>query len=204
VWASSTMLVNAQAIWRRGHRRMQLTGSWGRGPKEGDGLSATPSNLRFDGVCIRIAIRARSSKRLLTSKIRAQGPRRLPASDEVAEPMRVCVVGSGWRFLSGVSFYTCRMANALTEEGYSVSAILMRRLLPKRLYPGRHRVGASLSDLQYSPSIQVIDGVDYYWLPSIIPAIRHLWKARLRSSSSNGGHRRWPTHIWRWLYSPDF
>ena len=155
-----------------------MAGSWGRGPKEGDGLSATPSNLRFDEVRSRMASRARGSKRLLTNKIRTQGPRCLPASDEVAEPMRVCVVGSGWRFLSGVSFYTCRMANALSEDGYSVSAILMRRLLPKRLYPGRDRVGASLSDLRYSGSIQVIDGIDYYWLPSIIPAIRHLWKVR--------------------------
>lgn len=27
---------------------------------------------------------------------------------------RVLVVGSGWRFTSGISYYTCRLANALS------------------------------------------------------------------------------------------
>ncbi|MET0414554.1 MAG: glycosyl transferase, partial [Actinoplanes sp.] len=59
------------------------------------------------------------------------------------------VVGSGWRFLSGISYYTCRLSNAL-EQRYAVGAILMRQLLPTRLYPGRDRVGQRLSDLSYA------------------------------------------------------
>jgi len=35
-----------------------------------------------------------------------------------------------------------------------------------------------LSDLQYSESVHVIDGIDYYWLPSIFRAFRYLWKVR--------------------------
>jgi glycosyltransferase involved in cell wall biosynthesis len=70
------------------------------------------------------------------------------------------------------------MANALAEDGYSVSAILMRRLLPRWLYPGRHRVGSSLTDLHYSDAVTVVDGVDYYWLPSIFRALRHVWQER--------------------------
>jgi glycosyltransferase involved in cell wall biosynthesis len=70
------------------------------------------------------------------------------------------------------------MANAFADDGYSVSAILMRRLLPKRLYPGRLRVGSALTDLSYSADITVIDGVDYYWVPSLLRALRHLWRER--------------------------
>jgi glycosyltransferase involved in cell wall biosynthesis len=70
------------------------------------------------------------------------------------------------------------MANSLDECGYSVSAILMRRLLPRRLYPGRNRVGALLTKLRYSDTIQVVDGVDYYWMLSILRAVRHLWRDR--------------------------
>lgn len=66
----------------------------------------------------------------------------------------------------------------LDEDGYSVTAILMRRLLPRRFYPGRDRVGSSITDLKYSDTVTVFDGVDYYWLPSIFQALRHLWHER--------------------------
>ncbi len=50
--------------------------------------------------------------------------------------MRVCVVGAGTRFLSGISYYTVRLANALATS-HAVSVIAMRQLLPTRFYPGR-------------------------------------------------------------------
>lgn len=90
---------------------------------------------------------------------------------------RVCIVGSGWHFLSGISYYTCRMANALTAD-HDVSVILMRRLVPRRLYPGRARVGESLSTLTYHPDVACFDGVDYYWVPSIVRAVRFLLEQR--------------------------
>ena len=90
---------------------------------------------------------------------------------------RVCVVGSGWRFTSGISYYTCRLANALSES-HEVSVILMRRLIPRFLYPGRARVGKSVNTLGYDPAIDVYDGVDWFWLPSLIGAIRSLRRHR--------------------------
>ena len=55
-------------------------------------------------------------------------------------PPRVLVVGSGWRFTSGISYYTCRLANALASE-LPTDVMLMRQLVPTALYPGRGRVG---------------------------------------------------------------
>jgi glycosyltransferase involved in cell wall biosynthesis len=89
----------------------------------------------------------------------------------------VLLVGSGWRFLSGISYYTCRLGNALHER-YDVSAVLMRRLLPTRLYPGRGRVGQRLSDLRYADGIPVFDGVDWWGVPSLFRAVRFLRRQR--------------------------
>ena len=84
-----------------------------------------------------------------------------------ATPMRVCVVGSGTRFLSGISVYTVRLANALGARA-SVSIITMRQLLPTQLYPGQARVGADLAAFEPDPGVQVYDGIDWFWLPSMI------------------------------------
>ncbi len=83
--------------------------------------------------------------------------------------MRVCVVGSGTRFLSGISYYTHRLAEALTER-HDVSVILMRQLLPTRFYPGQARVGVRLARLRLPKTIPVFDGIDWFWLPSIFRA----------------------------------
>jgi glycosyltransferase involved in cell wall biosynthesis len=90
---------------------------------------------------------------------------------------RILVVGSGWRFLSGISYYTCRLSNALHDR-YEVGAILMRRLLPARLYPGRDRVGHSLTDLRYDQDVRVFDGIDWWAVPSLIRAVRFLRRFR--------------------------
>ncbi len=83
---------------------------------------------------------------------------------------RVMVVGSGTRFLSGISVYTVRLANALAET-HRVSMVTMSRLLPARFYPGRQRVGTDLADLPHDERVAVFDGIDWYWLPSIIRAV---------------------------------
>jgi glycosyltransferase involved in cell wall biosynthesis len=54
----------------------------------------------------------------------------------------------------------------------------MRQLLPTRLYPGRGRVGLSLNDLSYDPSVRVFDGVDWWAVPSLFRAARFLWTFR--------------------------
>jgi glycosyltransferase involved in cell wall biosynthesis len=90
---------------------------------------------------------------------------------------QVCVVGAGTRFLSGISYYTLRLANALARSN-DVSVILMRQLLPTCLYPGRARVGLSLTDLEWAPGVRVFNGVDWYWLPSILRAFIFMLRQR--------------------------
>lgn len=90
---------------------------------------------------------------------------------------RVCIVGAGMRFLGGISYHTLRVANALARS-HETSAILMRQLLPTRFYPGQKRVGANLSRLEYDPAVRVFNGVDWYWLPSMLRALIFLIRER--------------------------
>ncbi|MCL4466874.1 MAG: glycosyltransferase family 4 protein [Chloroflexi bacterium] len=99
---------------------------------------------------------------------------RRPAESRQAQ---VCVIGAGTRFLSGISYYTLRLANALARS-HQVSVILMRRLLPAFLYPGRKRVGAKLTQLEFAPAVQVFDGVDWFWMPSLVRALLFLLRRR--------------------------
>ncbi len=87
------------------------------------------------------------------------------------------VIGSGWRFISGISHYTYRLSSALAEE-CAVSTLLMRRLVPKRLYPGANRVGANVTDAVYPAHIPVYDGVDWYWGPSLTGALKFIDQQR--------------------------
>lgn len=85
----------------------------------------------------------------------------------------VMVVGAGWRFTSGISYYTCRLTNALSEST-PTSALLMRQLVPTRLYPGRGRVGKAVNALTYAPQVPVFDGVDWFWGRSMRDARRFI------------------------------
>ncbi len=87
--------------------------------------------------------------------------------------LRVCVVGSGKHFLSGISYYTLQLTNELGHFN-QVSTILMRKLLPKAFYPGRKRVGVKLTQLEFDPAVRVFEGVDWYWIPSIFRALAFL------------------------------
>jgi glycosyltransferase involved in cell wall biosynthesis len=90
---------------------------------------------------------------------------------------RTLVVGSGTRFLSGISYYTWHLAEALRRDA-PVATLLMRRLIPARLYPGRARVGASITPLRFDEIGPSFDGVDWYWIPSIVGAVRFLRRQR--------------------------
>jgi glycosyltransferase involved in cell wall biosynthesis len=72
----------------------------------------------------------------------------------------ICIVGPSKRFLSGISYYTIRLANAMSVEN-EVSVVCFRQLLPTFLFPGRSHVGKNISDLNFSPGIPVFDGMDY-------------------------------------------
>ncbi len=82
------------------------------------------------------------------------------------DPKRICVIGPGTRFLSGITYYTIRLANAFAEK-QEVSTILLRNLVPKFLFPGGKRVGNALTDLNFVKKIQVFDGIDWYLIPKI-------------------------------------
>jgi len=103
----------------------------------------------------------------------------VPASRPPADNdrLRIVVVGSGRRFLSGISYYTCRLSNALHAR-HDVGAVLMRQLLPTRFYPGRERVGRRLCDLDYAAEVRVFDGVDWWAVPSLVRAVWFLRRFR--------------------------
>lgn len=80
------------------------------------------------------------------------------------------VVGPGDQFLSGVSYYTAQLSTALARDG-RVGVLLLRRLCPRRLYPGWRRVGRTDGTLSY-PGVSAFNGLDWYWFPSAIGAWR--------------------------------
>ncbi len=87
----------------------------------------------------------------------------------------ICIVGPSKRFLSGLSYYTIRLANALSTSN-NVSVVCLRKLLPQFLFPGREHVGKKISDLEFSPNVAVYDGMDYNSPLSWIGAFRFIKK----------------------------
>jgi glycosyltransferase involved in cell wall biosynthesis len=98
-----------------------------------------------------------------------------------ASPQRlrraVCLAGSGWRFTSGISYYTCLLANAFADN-HDVGVIPMRQLMPRRFYPGRQRVGQPRARTAYRPDVSVCDGVDWWWGRSLIRGISFMVSGR--------------------------
>lgn len=86
-------------------------------------------------------------------------------------------MGAGTRFLSGISYYTYHVTSALAER-HRVAVVLMRQLLPTRLYPGRERVGIKLARYSYPPAVPVFDGLDWFWGRGIGRALRFLARAK--------------------------
>lgn len=73
---------------------------------------------------------------------------------------RVCIAGPSKRFTSGISYYTIRLANAMSDC-YSVSVISFRQLLPTFLFPGKNHVGKNISSLDFNSRVTVFEGMDY-------------------------------------------
>jgi glycosyltransferase involved in cell wall biosynthesis len=87
-----------------------------------------------------------------------------------ASPHAVCVVGPGWRFTSGISYYTCRLVNALANH-HTVSVIQLRQLLPKYFYPGKRRVGQRRAAMTFPDGVPVFNGIDWWWGISLFRAL---------------------------------
>ena len=89
--------------------------------------------------------------------------------------MNITIIGPGKKFLSGISYYTIKLANALSKE-HKVSVITIKNLLPKFLFPGKNRVGKKISNLEFDRNIQVCNCLDYYIFPGIFKAVNFLTK----------------------------
>jgi glycosyltransferase involved in cell wall biosynthesis len=98
-------------------------------------------------------------------------------TDEPRPELKVCVVGSGTRFVSGISYYTYFLACALKQR-YDVVAVLMRHLIPRRWYPGRQRVGHSVMAYDLAAEVPTFDGVDWWGWPSVPRAVSFLRSQR--------------------------
>jgi glycosyltransferase involved in cell wall biosynthesis len=84
---------------------------------------------------------------------------------------RFLVVGPSTKFYSGLSVYTICLANALSKSN-DVSVVLLRKLLPEFLYPGRGNVGRDDCSLSFLPDIAIYDGLDWNSPLSWIQACR--------------------------------
>ena len=112
-------------------------------------------------------------KQLRHESVACEGGREVTAAMQTRKE-RVVVVGSASLFASGISHYTYQLTSALAGE-YDVGALLMRRLVPRRLYPGRDHVGAAVANaVVYPADMPVYDGVDWYWGSSLTNAFRYL------------------------------
>ncbi|MEM0265816.1 MAG: glycosyltransferase [Archaeoglobaceae archaeon] len=74
--------------------------------------------------------------------------------------MRIAIFGPSKLFLSGISYYTIRLANALSAHA-EVKAILFRKMLPKRLFPGWKRVGENLTRVDFNSKVSVHEILDW-------------------------------------------
>jgi glycosyltransferase involved in cell wall biosynthesis len=74
--------------------------------------------------------------------------------------LRVAIIGPSQRFLSGVSYYTIRLSNALATHAH-VKTILFRNMLPKKLFPGWKRVGKRLSSIDFDENVEVYELLDW-------------------------------------------
>lgn len=90
-----------------------------------------------------------------------------------SERTAVCVVGPGKAFLSGVTYHTYALVTALSAHG-PTQVVVLRNLVPKRLYPGRDRVGADLTHLRLPPDVARVGTVDWWWGLGLLDAVRRL------------------------------
>jgi len=82
---------------------------------------------------------------------------------------RICIIGPSKLFFSGISACTICLANALLANN-DVSVVLLRRLLPRFLYPGRHHLDRNDYLFDFFSGVDVFDGMNWNdplsWLKS--------------------------------------
>src|SRR5659263_678815 len=78
--------------------------------------------------------------------------------------IKICIVGPSKRFLSGISYYTIRLANILSSS-CDVYVLNYRKLLPEFLFPGRGHIGKNISDIELSQRSKFL----MVWIITILP-----------------------------------
>ena len=66
----------------------------------------------------------------------------------------------------------------MADDRCDTNVILLRSLLPRLLYPGKHRVGLKRASMEYRSDIPVFDGIDWWWGASLVRALRFLRSRR--------------------------
>jgi glycosyltransferase involved in cell wall biosynthesis len=89
------------------------------------------------------------------------------------ERVNVTIVGPSVRFLSGISYYTIQLSNALSERA-NMQAILFRHMMPRHLFPGRKRVGDDLATVSFKQQVTVCEMLDWYNVFSWVHAARQM------------------------------
>ncbi|MFQ6087363.1 MAG: glycosyltransferase [Candidatus Methanofastidiosia archaeon] len=87
--------------------------------------------------------------------------------------MKITLIGPSKLFISGISIYTIRLANALSKKN-QISVVCLRKLLPRILFPGKKRIGENISNFEFSKGIRIFDGVNYASPLSWIGALRFI------------------------------
>lgn len=90
----------------------------------------------------------------------------------------ILIVGRTDYFLSGVGYYTARLAGAISEHD-PIAVLLLRRLCPHFAYPGRAHVG-KCAQILASPDVPVFNDLDWFWGPSAMRAWRFWRRTRPR------------------------
>jgi glycosyltransferase involved in cell wall biosynthesis len=90
---------------------------------------------------------------------------------------RICVIGPSKKYFSGITAYTICLANALAKTN-SVSALTIRNIVPRFLYPGRHNIDRQDWAIEFSPEVRVFEGMDWNSPLSWLKAYRFLKKEK--------------------------
>ena len=73
----------------------------------------------------------------------------------------VALIGPSQKFLSGISYFTLRLSNALADFS-PVNTILFRNMLPKNLFPGWKRVGTGQVTYHFRQDVRHWEILDWY------------------------------------------
>jgi glycosyltransferase involved in cell wall biosynthesis len=82
-------------------------------------------------------------------------------TDTIQSVPTIAIIGPSQKFLSGISYFTLRLSNALADFSH-VKVILFRNMLPRYLFPGWKRVGNGLMKHHFREGVENRELLDWY------------------------------------------